>query len=52
MILREAFLCAVVAELLPCMSAGFESQGSLEDLQGIDEGSLCVGLCVPVCGRG
>jgi hypothetical protein len=46
-------VCQITSqELLPCMSAGFQSHGSLEDLQGIDEGSLCVGLCVAVCGRG
>jgi hypothetical protein len=46
-------VCQIISqELLPCMSAGFQSYGSLEDLQGIDEGSVCVGLYVAVCGRG
>jgi hypothetical protein len=46
-------VCLITSQdLLPCMSAGFQSYGSLEDLQGIDGGFVCVGLCVAVCGRG
>jgi hypothetical protein len=34
------------------MFVGFQSYGSIEDLQGINQGFVCVGLCVAISKMG
>jgi hypothetical protein len=46
-------ICHITSqELLSYMFIGFQSYGSLEDLQSINQGFVCVGLCVAVSRRG
>jgi len=46
-------ICQIVSQkLLSFMFVGFQNYGSIEDLQGINQGFVCVGLCVAISRMG
>jgi len=50
---NSTLICHIVSqELLSFMFVGFQSYGSIEDLQGINQGFVCVGLCVAISKMG